>query len=158
MNITLSNRVKGTSLAAYKKDFSYLAQKTLKTTGRPDAYECSVILVNDEKIHKINREYRGIDRPTDVITFALFDDPDPFDTEVEELGMELGDIFINRDAVIRQSEEYGHSFRREICFLFVHGLLHLLGYDHMTPEDEKKMFAIQHEVLDSYIPFDDENA
>ena len=59
MNITLSNRVKGTSLAAYKKDFSYLAQKTLKTTGRPDAYECSVILVNDEKIHKINREYRA---------------------------------------------------------------------------------------------------
>ena len=158
MNISLKNRVKGTSLAAFRKDFEYLAKKTLEEIHDPGDYDCSVILVNDPKIHVINRDYRGIDRPTDVITFALMDDPDPFDADVEELQSELGDIFINYDAVVRQSEEYRHSFRREICFLFIHGLLHLLGYDHMTPEDEEVMFGIQRKVLDAYIPFDDENS
>lgn len=112
-------------------------------------YCFSMILVNDEQIHEINREYRNIDRPTDVISFALLDSEDDFEMVEDEI--ELGDIFINIDAISRQSESYGHSFDREFCFLLTHGILHLLGYDHMSEEDEKKMFAMQDEVLNEII-------
>lgn len=106
----------------------------------------NVIIINDEEIHKLNKKYRGIDRSTDVITFALEDQKDgPL------LGVRmLGDIYISYDKVIMQALEYGHSKTREICFLAVHGLLHLLGYDHMKKEDEEKMFGIQKELLNNY--------
>lgn len=106
----------------------------------------NVIIINDEEIHKLNKKYRGIDRSTDVITFALEDQKDgPL------LGVRmLGDIYISYDKVITQALEYGHSKTREICFLAVHGLLHLLGYDHMKKEDEEKMFGIQKELLNNY--------
>lgn len=106
----------------------------------------NVIIINDEEIHKLNKKYRGIDRSTDVITFALEDQKNgPL------LGVRmLGDIYISYDKVITQALEYGHSKTREICFLAVHGLLHLLGYDHMKKEDEEKMFGIQKELLNNY--------
>ena len=99
--------------------------------------EFNVIIVDNERIHEINREYRHIDRPTDVISFALEDDESfpGMETRV------LGDIYISLDKVYEQSEAYGHSFFRELAFLTVHGLLHLLGYDHMEKEDEKEMFS-----------------
>lgn len=106
----------------------------------------NVIIIDDESIHKINKEYRSIDRPTDVITFALEDDKK---IETPEYRI-LGDIYISYDKVIEQAEEYNHSVTRELCFLSVHGLLHLLGYDHMTPEDEKVMFKLQKELLEDY--------
>lgn len=106
----------------------------------------SVIIIDDESIHKINKEYRGIDRPTDVISFALEDDKTIINSSVRM----LGDIYISYDTVIRQAKEYNHSNERELCFLAVHGLLHLLGYDHMNNDDEKKMFDLQKELLDSY--------
>lgn len=106
----------------------------------------NVIIINDESIHKINKEYRGVDRPTDVITFALEDDKSITTPQVRV----LGDIYISYDKVISQANEYGHSTKREICFLAVHGLLHLLGYDHMNKEDEEKMFGLQKELLNSY--------
>ena len=90
-----------------------------------------------------------MDRPTDVISFALQDDLD--DAFVEEDLYELGDIFINVDAIRQQAKEYGHSIRREACFLFCHGLLHLMGYDHMNAEDEKEMFALQDVILDEMV-------
>ena len=93
----------------------------------------NLIIVDNDYIHELNKTYRNIDRETDVITFALEDD----DTMVlPENVRVLGDIYISIDRARSQAEEYGHSFLREICFLAVHGFYHLLGYDHMTPEDE----------------------
>ncbi len=101
----------------------------------------SVIFVTDEEIQRLNREYRKIDKVTDVISFALCDDPN------NELSNELGDIFIDLDQAKRQALEYGHTMTREVAFLAVHGFLHLNGYDHMTEEEEKVMFAKQDEIL-----------
>lgn len=106
----------------------------------------NVIIIDNDSIHKINKEYRGIDRPTDVITFAL-EDNKKIDTPEVRI---LGDIYISYDKVISQAKEYGHSIKRELCFLGVHGLLHLLGYDHMNKKDEEEMFSLQKELLDSY--------
>lgn len=106
----------------------------------------NVIIINDEKIHKLNKEYRQIDRPTDVITFALEDDKKLTLPSVRV----LGDVYISYDRVIKQSKEYGHGKTRELCFLAVHGLLHLLGYDHLKEDEEKIMFSKQKELLDSY--------
>ena len=106
----------------------------------------NVIIVDDDYIHKLNKEYRNIDRPTDVITFALEDNKviDIPDCRV------LGDIYISYDKVLEQAKEYEHSFKRELCFLTIHGMLHLLGYDHINKEDEEKMFKLQKELLDNY--------
>lgn len=105
----------------------------------------SVIIVDNNEIHKINKEYRGIDRETDVISFAL-EEGETIDEPVKT----LGDIYISIDKVYEQAKEYGHSIKRELFFLVTHGFLHLLGYDHMTKEDEEKMFSLQEEILDSY--------
>lgn len=107
----------------------------------------NIIVVDKDTIHSINKQYRGIDRETDVISFALEDDKvvkEPDGIRV------LGDIYICLDKVKEQSVEYCHSFKREFTFLAVHGLLHLLGYDHMKEEEEKVMFAKQEEVLNYY--------
>ncbi len=107
----------------------------------------NLIIVDNQYIHELNKNYRNIDRETDVITFALEDDDSmvlPDDIRV------LGDIYISVDKARSQAEEYGHSFLREICFLAIHGFYHLLGYDHMNPEDEKIMFGKQEEVLKEY--------
>lgn len=112
-----------------------------------DDVEFNIIFVDNEKIHEINRLYRGIDRPTDVISFALEDNKD-----FPSLGEHrvLGDIYISLDKVKEQSIEYGHSYLRELSFLCVHGLLHLLGYDHMEKEDEIIMFGKQEDILNEY--------
>ncbi len=107
----------------------------------------NIILVDNDYIHKINKEYRNIDRETDVITFALEDE----DTvQLPNSDRVLGDIYISLDKAKSQSVEYGHSFERELCFLAVHGFYHLLGYDHQTKEEEEIMFKKQEEVLKEY--------
>ena len=103
----------------------------------------NIIIVDNEYIHRLNKEYRHIDRETDVITFALEDDK-TFNLEIRI----LGDVYISIDKVHEQSKEYGHSLLRELCFLAVHGFLHLLGYDHMQKEEEEVMFKLQEEILD----------
>ena len=108
--------------------------------------EFSVIIVDNKRIHEINKEYRGIDRPTDVISFALEDNEE---IEFDHYRV-LGDIYISIDKVREQAKEYGHSEKRELAFLTVHGFLHLLGYDHMKPEEEKIMFARQEEILNGF--------
>lgn len=128
----------------YEQDFTAIIEQALKTLGIEDDVEVSCVLVDDERIHEINREYRHIDRSTDVISFAL-EDNDQF--YVEGMPRTLGDIFISVDHAKKQAEEYGHSLRREMCFLFTHGILHLLGYDHMTDEQEKEMFGLQDQIL-----------
>lgn len=108
--------------------------------------EFNIILIDNKRIHEINKEYRGVDRETDVISFAMEDN---MDIEYTDFRL-LGDIYISIDKCYAQAEEYGHSRVREICFLATHGLLHLLGYDHMTDEDEKEMFDLQNKLLEGY--------
>ncbi len=107
----------------------------------------NLIIVDNNYIHELNKNYRHIDRETDVITFALEDEDTVIIPDEERI---LGDVYISLDKAMAQADEYGHSFLREICFLAVHGFYHLLGYDHMTEDDEKVMFAKQEEVLNSY--------
>ena len=107
----------------------------------------NLIIVDNHYIHELNKTYRNIDRETDVITFALEDEDTIIVPSEERI---LGDIYVSIDKARSQANEYGHSLLRELSFLAVHGFYHLLGYDHMTPEDEKIMFAKQEEVLSSY--------
>lgn len=104
----------------------------------------SIIFVDDDEIHEINRNYRNVDRVTDVISFAFEDNENIMYNDIRM----LGDIYICIPQMKRQALEYGHSEKRELSFLAVHGLLHLLGYDHMTEEDEKVMFSLQELILD----------
>ena len=106
----------------------------------------NVIIVDEETIRNINREYRGKDSITDVISFALEDDESFIQTDFRI----LGDIYICLNRAKTQAIEYGHSFSREISFLTIHGLLHLLGYDHMNEKDEKIMFNLQEMILNEY--------
>lgn len=106
----------------------------------------SVIFVDNNKIHKLNKDYRNIDRPTDVITFRLADYEEVMCGKINI----LGDVYISLDKAKEQAIEYGHSYLRELSFLLIHGFLHLLGYDHMNEEDEKEMFSLQEEILDGY--------
>ena len=103
----------------------------------------NVIIINNEEIKLMNKTYRNIDIETDVISFALEDQKDPFKMELRI----LGDIYISIDKARKQASEYEHSLIRELCFLSVHGFLHLLGYDHQNEEEEKIMFSRQEEIL-----------
>lgn len=126
-------------------DYDYLngvINRTLNTLNVNNAI-FSIIFVTPEEIQKLNREYRKIDRVTDVISFALEDDED----KILDLRI-LGDIYICIDKMLEQAKEYGHSNKRELSFLTVHGLLHLLGYDHQTIEEEKEMFGLQDKILE----------
>ena len=106
----------------------------------------NIIFVDNDRIHEINKEYRKVDRVTDVISFALEDNPDIVYNDFRL----LGDIYIAIDVAYDQAIEYNHSREREVCFLATHGVLHLLGYDHMTEEEEKEMFGLQEELLQEY--------
>jgi probable rRNA maturation factor len=130
-----------------EKLLNYTAEKE----NVQDGSELSVTFVSNERIQEINREYREKDRPTDVISFAL---EEMGEGELEIVGGDiprvLGDIIISIPKAREQAEDYNHSFMRELGFLAVHGLLHLLGYDHMNEQDEKRMFDRQKEILDGY--------
>lgn len=120
-----------------------------------DDTEMSVTLVNNPEIKKLNAQYRNVDRATDVLSFAAEEsgDENPIIMDPElaaEMPVNLGDLFISVDKVAEQAKFLGHSVDRELGFLVVHGFLHLNGYDHEQPADEKKMFALQREILDQY--------
>ena len=106
----------------------------------------NVVLVDEDRIREINREYRDKDSVTDVISFA-FEESD--NIHVENLRF-LGEIYICVKRAEEQAKEYGHSFKREICYLTVHGLLHLLGYDHMNEDDKKVMRDLEERILEKY--------
>ncbi len=126
-----------------EEDITRVLKKGIEVEKVEDAF-FSIIVVDNAYIHNLNKTYRGIDRPTDVISFALEDTKD-----VETSPRLLGDIYISIEKAREQAIEYGHSFKREICFLAVHGFYHLLGYDHQTEEEEKIMFARQEALLQS---------
>ncbi|MGY3765174.1 rRNA maturation RNase YbeY [Vagococcus vulneris] len=118
-----------------------------------DNTEMSVTIVNNQQIQEINKEYRGKDMPTDVISFAIEDNGDEelmFDLSEFDIPRDIGDIVVSFPKVDEQAKEYNHSFERELGFLVVHGFLHLNGYDHMTAEEEKVMFDLQRKILDEY--------
>lgn len=128
------------------KDYDYLngvIEATLKHEKVENAL-FSVIFVDEEEIQKINRECRNIDKVTDVISFAFEDNEEILYNNIRV----LGDIYICIPRMLEQAKYYGHSEKRELSFLTVHGLLHLLGYDHMNKSDEEKMFALQELILD----------
>ena len=142
--VNIINRTKYNDFKSFFPLIEHYYQWTLKVLEIEDNYVLSLIICGPVSIRKINREYRNIDKETDVISFALLDNDETIEYEDR---IELGDIFINRNRVLSQAEEYNHSIKREFVFLFVHGLLHLLGYDHMNKEDEKKMFALQKKII-----------
>ncbi len=126
-------------------DYRYLndvIELLLKHEQIKNAY-FSIIFVDDKEIKRINKEYRGIDKVTDVISFALEDMSDNINNDIRI----LGDIYICIPRMLEQATYYGHSIKRELSFLTVHGMLHLLGYDHMKEEDEKVMFGLQELIL-----------
>ena len=122
-----------------------VARRLLSAEDCPDDTEVSVLLVSDEEIKALNRDYRGVGVVTDVLAFSQL--------EGEEFGADggnvLGDVVISVETATRQAQEHAHSVEDEMDLLLVHGLLHLLGYDHKVPEDEKRMFARQQQLLES---------
>lgn len=133
------------SYETYEKVFNDLYVKIFKHLGLEGEYMTDVTIVNNEEIHVINRDYRNVDRPTDVISFAFMDEES--EKELKGGPISLGQIIISYEKAEEQAKEYGHSPLREMSFLFVHGMLHLLGYDHMKKEDEEVMFRLQDEIL-----------
>lgn len=123
----------------------------------PENTEMSVTFVNNQAIQEVNRDYRGKDAPTDVISFAIEElgegeIPINFEgmEELVDLPRNIGDILISTERTQEQADDYGHSFERELGFLAIHGFLHLNGYDHMNPEEEKEMFSLQRKILADY--------
>lgn len=125
-------------------------QAVARLNELPEDSEVDVTIVDDEEIHALNREYRGMDKPTDVLSFALDEDCDDCDEPELLCGPEehlFGDIIISAETALRQAEEYGHGLEREMTYLAVHGMFHLLGYDHMTDEEKAEMRAKEEEAL-----------
>ena len=122
----------------------------------PENKECDISFVSSERIREINRDFRNIDKVTDVISFALDDSDDDFQSmqsimeEDNHFVTSIGDIVISLDRAKEQAEDYGHSWERELGFLALHGFLHLNGYDHQTPEQEAEMTGLQQEILEAY--------
>ena len=129
----------------------------------PYEVEVNVTLTDNEAIHEINKEFRQVDRATDVLSFPMIDYDTPADFDALEVDMDsnpqdyfnpetgelvLGDIIISVEKVTEQAEKYGHSPKRELAFLVAHSMMHLFGYDHMEPEEAKEMERRQSEVLD----------
>ena len=126
-----------------KKIIKKVVKATLKELNIKSKHEINFMLTDLETIHKYNLEYRNIDRPTDVISFAYIDAEDD-----RHLPYQLGDILICIEKVVEQANEFGHSNLREFAFLVTHGMLHLLGYDHMTKGEEDVMFGLQDKILE----------
>ncbi|MGT2649384.1 rRNA maturation RNase YbeY [Streptococcus troglodytae] len=160
MHIEMIDETNQVSEEIKKQTLDILAFAAQKT-GKEDK-EMAVTFVTNERSHELNLKYRAADRPTDVISLEykpesslsfdeedLADDPDLAEM-LTEFDAYIGELFISVDKAREQAQEYGHSFEREMGFLAVHGFLHINGYDHYTPQEEKEMFSLQEEILDAY--------
>ena len=143
----------------YEKTATDVINQVLEEEGCPYEAQVNLLLTSDPEIHRMNMEYREVDRPTDVLSFPMLsyenagdfskledDYDDNFNPDTGEIM--LGDIVISVDKVLEQAESYGHTTKREYAFLIVHSMLHLFGYDHMTPEEAAVMEAKQKQILD----------
>ena len=148
MIVTLENNQEKVSIPeALEADLTKAMNVVAELEALSPQTEVDITLVDDAAIHELNRTYRGIDRPTDVLSFALDEgeeEPEVDDDEIEHL---LGDVIISAPTAVRQGEEHGHGLEREMTYLAVHGMLHLLGYDHMEEKDKLIMRKREEEVL-----------
>lgn len=148
MIVTLENNQEKVSIPeALEADLTKAMNVVAELEALSPQTEVDITFVDDAAIHELNRTYRGIDRPTDVLSFALDEgeeEPEVDDDEIEHL---LGDVIISAPTAVRQGEEYGHGLEREMTYLAVHGMLHLLGYDHMEEKDKLIMRKREEEVL-----------
>lgn len=147
--------------AEMQEQITDLLQFAAEKIGKQNK-EMAVTFVDNARVHEVNLEYRGIDRPTDVVSLEykpeqeiVFDEEDLLDNPelaemMEDFDAYIGELFISIDKAREQAEDYGHSFDREMGFLAVHGFLHINGYDHYTPEEEAEMFGLQEEILTAY--------
>lgn len=119
-------------------------RSALKAAGYNEDAEVGLVFVDDDYIHDLNHRYRGVDSPTDVLSFAMMEGEPVESGEAEPI---LGDVVISLQAVERQADEYGHSFLREAAYLTVHGVLHLLGYDHMEEDNKRIMRQKEEEII-----------
>jgi probable rRNA maturation factor len=129
----------------YQRKLDLIVAKKLNLNSK-QTYAC--VLIKDEDMKRLNAQHRNKDYVTDVISFAALDQPMVSGAN----DIELGDVFINVDALERQAQSYGHSLKREFCFLLVHGILHLLQYDHQNENDEHRMFQLQEDILHDIAP------
>ena len=160
MTILVENEVNRELDFDYEEVIEAVINKTLKTENCPYETEVNVLLTGNGEIHTANKEFRGIDRPTDVLSFPMVDYEFPSDFSCVDKNPEsylnpetdellLGDIMISVDKVYEQADEYGHSRKREFAFLIAHSMLHLLGYDHIDEAERKVMEVKQEAILDA---------
>ena len=142
MQVNFLNEV-DESFNQFESFLPLILNKTLDLNNKDKNVSVNIVHIDDEAMKQYNQDFRQIDRTTDVLSFV--------DGEVMDDILHLGDILVSYEAVNRQAEEYGHSVKREFCFLVTHGYLHLLGYDHMEPEEEKEMFDMQKEILSGIV-------
>ena len=147
MNITFSKKcgVPASIIKAMTNAAEVVLKKEGMTDDEFDRAEISVTFLKSDKIQKLNYEYRGKDKTTDVLSFPMYESMDEFPEEGE---LQLGDVVINKEQAQVQAEEYGHTFKREMVYLFVHSMLHLLGYDHEDKEDKKIMRKREEEIME----------
>jgi probable rRNA maturation factor len=146
MRLDFENRLNN-QFDMYESSYNYFMRKTIKLLNRDPNFILEVLIVDEQTIKEINRDYRNKDAVTDVISFALDDEVEGEIVARGQPNRLLGTIIIGGPVAERQAQEYNHSLKREMKFLFVHGLLHLLGYDHMNKEDEIEMFALQDKII-----------
>ena len=148
MTLLIDNRTDFVLTDEMKETFEKVCKESLEYEEFEDDCEISLSIVTNEEIHEINKQFRGIDSPTDVLSFPMLTYEEGEEADVNENGeIVLGDIIISIDRAKEQAEEYGHSLKRELAFLAVHSMLHLMGYDHMVKEEEEEMFRRQKEIL-----------
>ena len=156
MDLEIYDETNGQVSEDQKKLIKNVLDFAAKKIGLKANTEMSVTMVKNDRIQEINRDYRKVDRATDVISFAIEDENDDefpvmmSDEMKAEIPENIGDIFVSIDKVNEQADFLGHSVDRELGFLIVHGFLHLNGYDHMKPEDERVMFDLQRKILNEY--------
>ena len=148
MTLLIDNRTNFELTDEIKEMLEKVCLKSLQYEEFNEDCEVSLSIVTNDEIHDINKQFRNIDSPTDVLSFPQLTFEEGEEADVNENGeIVLGDIIISIDRAKEQAEEYGHSLKRELAFLSVHSMLHLMGYDHMVPEDEEDMFRRQKEIL-----------
>lgn len=158
MTINIENEAQRELPFAYEELIERVIMGSMDYEACPYEAEVNVLLTDNEQIHAINLEHRGIDAPTDVLSFPMADYPGPGDfSQLEDASEDyfnfetgelvLGDIIISVDKVYEQAQAYGHSLERELGFLIAHSMLHLFGYDHMEEDEREQMEAHQREIL-----------
>ena len=133
-----------------------IAQKVLKAEGVTSPYEVSLVFTDSETVQRLNRDYRGVDEPTDVLAFYMLPQKEADSSFVlpPDGVLRLGEVIISYPQAVKQAKEQGHSIDRELALLIIHGMLHLLGDDHGKPEEESRMRAREKELLEGVVPFD----